>query len=178
MVEFAIIGVFFALLLVFSADLVVRLAYQGKLDRMSYSAANIIKERTELANADQVANADQADLFVLRPDAGDVLGEFSLLYETVLSSLKRTSASFDENKFGFHLHVVNYDNERNIDSHDNRGIDCQPSKPRKELDFITTFGRHATLYQVTLCYDTPSWYGQIIGQDFSRVSSRSIVMGR
>lgn len=168
-VEFAIVGVFFSLLLVFSADIVVKLAYKGKLDRMSYSAVNIIKERTELAGADK---------FDLRPDAEDVLGEFSLLYETVLSSLKRTSASFDENKFGFHLHVVNYDKERNLDRHDNRGINCQPSKPRKELDFITTFGRHATLYQVTLCYDTPSWYGQIIGQDFSRVSSRSVVMGR
>lgn len=173
MVEFAIVGVFFSLLLIFSADLVVRLAYQGKLDRMSYSAANIIKERTELAGADQ---------FDLRPDKEgnneqEGLGEFSLLYQMVTSSLARTTTNFDESKFGFHLHIVN--NNNNISGPYRRGgIDCNPSMPAQDLTFTTTFGRPATLYQVTLCYDTPNWYGNLIGEDFKRVSSRAVVMGR
>ncbi|WP_217531991.1 tight adherence pilus pseudopilin TadF [Vibrio metschnikovii] len=173
MVEFAIVGVFFALLLIFSADLVVRLAYQGKLDRMSYSAANIIKERTELEGADQ---------FGLRPDkvgenGQEELGEFSLLYQIVTSSLARTTTNFDESKFGFHLHIVN--NNNNISGPYYRGgINCNPSMPPADLTFTTTFGRPATLYQVTLCYDTPNWYGNLIGEDFKRVSSRAVVMGR
>ncbi|MGY5709041.1 tight adherence pilus pseudopilin TadF [Vibrio cincinnatiensis] len=168
-VEFAIVGVFFALLLVFSADIVVKLAYKGKLDRMSYSAVSIIKERTELAGADN---------FGLRPDdqQNNSQGEAAQLYNIVLASLKRTSGSFDDQKFGFQLHVVR--NGVNIILPYRRGIDCESRGPDKELDFITTFGRHATLYQVTLCYDTPSWFGQLIGQDFSRVSSRSVTMGR
>nr|WP_275946185.1 tight adherence pilus pseudopilin TadF [Vibrio metschnikovii] len=173
MVEFAIVGVFFALLLIFSADLVVRLAYQGKLDRISYSAANIIKERTQLADADQ---------FDLLPDTvsiddEDMPKEFFLLYEIVLASLKRTTTNFDESKFGFHLHIVN--NNNNISGPYYRGgIVCKPSMPPADLTFTTTFGRPATLYQVTLCYDTPNWYGNLIGEDFKRVSSRAVVMGR
>ncbi|MCG3722547.1 tight adherence pilus pseudopilin TadF [Vibrio cincinnatiensis] len=160
-VEFAIVGVFFALLLVFSADIVVKLAYKGKLDRMSYSAVSIIKERTELAGADNFSVED---------------AEVNIIYDIVRRSLKRTSGSFDDQKFGFQLHVVR--NGVNIILPYRRGIDCESRGPDKELDFITTFGRHATLYQVTLCYDTPLWFGQLIGQDFSRVSSRSVTMGR
>ncbi|MCG3725526.1 tight adherence pilus pseudopilin TadF [Vibrio cincinnatiensis] len=160
-VEFAIVGVFFALLLVFSADIVVKLAYKGKLDRMSYSAVSIIKERTELAGADNFSVAE---------------AEVNIIYDIVRRSLNRTSGSFDDQKFGFQLHVVR--NGVNIILPYRRGIDCESRSPDKELDFITTFGRHATLYQVTLCYDTPSWFGPLIGQDFSRVSSRSVTMGR
>ncbi|NAX04087.1 MULTISPECIES: tight adherence pilus pseudopilin TadF [Vibrio] len=160
-VEFAIIGVFFALLLVFSADIVVKLAYKGKLDRMSYSAVSIIKERTELAGADNFSVGET---------------EVDTIYDIIRRSLHRTSGSFDDKKFGFQLDIVRNGVDVVLPYH--RGIDCESQHPDSSLDFVTTFGRHATLYQVTLCYDTESWFGDLIGQDFSRVSSRSITMGR
>ena len=171
-VEFAIVGVFFALLLVFSADIVIKLAYKGKLDRMSYSAASIIKERTELVGSDQF------DL-IENPNG---LGEANMLYSIVLSSLKRTSGNFDEKNFGFQLHIKRKGN--NLSSEFTRtitrGVNCQSSAPsdNEGLDFITTFGRYATLYQVTLCYDTDNWFGHLVGEEFTRVSSRSVIMGR
>jgi len=160
-VEFAIVGVFFALLLVFSADIVVKLAYKGKLDRMSYSAVSIIKERTELAGADNFSVEET---------------EVNTIYDIVRRSLHRTTGNFNDKKFGFQLDIVR--NGVNVVLPYHRGIDCESQSPDASLDFVTTFGRHATLYQVTLCYDTDSWFGELIGRDFSRVSSRSITMGR
>lgn len=165
-VEFAIVGVFFALLLVFSADVVVKLAYKGKLERLSYSAASIMKERTEIYGADH---------FPFEP--GKPIGaEATQLYDIVLASLKRTSGNFDAEKFGFQVRMVR--ENKNVRAPFTQGINCNNNQSLQPLDFVTTFGRHATLYEVTLCYETPSWYGHLIGEEFSRVSSRSISMGR
>ncbi|QIL85346.1 ATP-binding protein [Vibrio sp. HDW18] len=165
-VEFAIVGVFFAMLLVFSADIVVKLAYKGKLERLSYSAVTIIKERTEVYGTDH---------FDFDPNQ-QIGSEATQLYEITLSSLKRTTSNFNSEKFGFQIRMVR--DNKNVRAPFKQGIDCNNTQSLQDLDFITTFGRHATLYEVTLCYDTPSWYGHLIGQQFSRVSSRSVSMGR
>ncbi|MGL4381998.1 MAG: tight adherence pilus pseudopilin TadF [Vibrio sp.] len=166
-VEFAIVGVFFALLLVFSADIVVKLAYKGKLERLSYSAAAIIKERTEVYDTDH---------FDFEPSQ-QIGTEATQLYDITLASLKRTTNNFDPEKFGFQIRMIR--ENKNVRAPFSGGyINCNNTQSLQDLDFITTFGRHATLYEVTLCYDTPSWYGNLIGQQFSRVSSRSVSMGR
>jgi hypothetical protein len=170
-VEFAIVGVFFALLLVFSADIIIKLSVKGKLERMAFSAANIIKERTELFKEGTFTVSDeQADQ----------------AYKIVKNSLTRTMSNFDSTKFGFALHVrqgigeTDEDDQTKIISQWSApsGTLCQAKPPSKDLSFTTTFGRPATLYQVTLCYDTENWYGNLIGEDFSRVSTRAVVMGR
>ncbi|WP_077773210.1 tight adherence pilus pseudopilin TadF [Salinivibrio sharmensis] len=170
-VEFAIVGVFFALLLVFSADIIIKLSVKGKLERMTVSAANIIKERTELFGEDDF-------------EVGSAQAEEA--YTIVKNSLTRTMSNFDSTKFGFALHVrqgvgeTDEDDQTKIISQWSApsGTLCQAAPPSKDLSFTTTFGRPATLYQVTLCYDTENWYGNLIGEDFSRVSSRAVVMGR
>lgn len=169
-IEFAIVGVFFALLLVFSADLVIKLSIKGKLERLSYSIVNIIKERTQLFGED--------DYSVSSTEAQED-------YTIVINSLKRTMGSFDESKFGFDLEVYqrsNYGTGDELKSagswQSSNGIQCESSKPDVEMVFQTSWGRSATFYQVTLCYDSPNWYGSLTGKDFSRITIRSASIGR
>ncbi|WP_417542967.1 tight adherence pilus pseudopilin TadF [Methylophaga thalassica] len=166
-VEFAIVGVFFSLLLVFSTDVIIKLSVKGKLDRMAFSAVSVIKERTQLFSESSLASLDQ----------NTINSEASKAYSIVTASMRRTMGNFDTDKFGFVLYVRQGDsvlkNEINLGS-----ITCSSSAPSKELSFTTTFGRDATLYQVVLCYDTDNWFGNLIGKDFSMVSSKAIIMGR
>ena len=178
-IEFAIVGIFFGLLLVFSADLVLKLNVKGTLERLSYSMANVVKERTQLFNRD---NNDDANNYQLTKEQANEA------YIITINSLNRTLGSFDKEKFGFDIQVFQRDNYGlgNIkpldrwNSFDEKkiGITCEGGEPKKELIFQTSWGRSATLYQVTLCYDTINWFGGLVGKNFSRVSVRSISVGR
>lgn len=160
-VEFAIVGVFFALLLVFSGDIVSKISIKGKLERMAFSAVSIIKERTELFGEDvfDVTN-EQAEK----------------AYHIVQSSLHRTVGDFADDRFRFVLHVRRGNSVRQWISPGR--IVCDVSTPDKNLNFMTTYGRDATLYQVALCYDTNNWFGDLIGEQFRMVSTKAIMMGR
>ncbi|WPC76447.1 tight adherence pilus pseudopilin TadF [Vibrio porteresiae] len=174
-VEFAIVGVFFSLLLVFSGDIIIKLSIKGKLERLSYSIVNIVKERTQLFGEDEYSVDDT---------------EAENAYTITVASLKRTMSSFDESKFGFVLDAYtrsDYGTGDKIDSivsgsgswvHEGSNISCQSTKPDKDLIFQTSWGRSATFYQVTLCYASPNWFGSIIGGDYSKISVRSAAVGR
>lgn len=166
-VEFAIVGVFFALLLVFSADVIVKLSVKGKLDRMAYSAVSVIKERTQLFDESSLGGISDSEID----------SEAVNMYNIVVASLQRTMNNFDSNRFGFVVHV-----RQGSDVHRAQPgaseVTCSASAPSSDLSFTTTFGRAATLYQVTLCYDTENWFGNLIGKDFSMVSTNAVTMGR
>ena len=170
-VEFAIVGVFFALLLVFSGDIIIKLSIKGKLERLSYSIVNIVKERTQLFGEDEYSIDDT---------------EAENAYTITVDSLKRTMSSFDESKFGFVLNAYRRSDYGTGDSIESLGswsqegsnISCQSSKPDKELIFQTSWGRSATFYQVTLCYASPNWFGSVMGGDYSKISVRSAAVGR
>lgn len=162
-VEFAIVGVVFSLLIVFSGDLIIKLAIKGKLDRMAYSAASIIKERTELFDEDPTTTTAEAQ---------DT-------YNYVSASLARTLNNFDANQFGYSLDVFTNDGTTTTQSTPyTTGISCTISSPPSDLFVTTSWGNIVTLYQVTLCYETDNWFGDLIGTTFNRVASYSIVMGR
>jgi tight adherence protein F len=162
-VEFAIVGVVFSLLLVFSGDIIVKLAMKGKLDRMAYSAASIIKERTQLFEEDYTTTTTEAQN----------------TYNYVVASLGRTLNNFDVNQFGYSLDVFTNDGTSTSKSTPySTGISCTVGTPSSDLFVTTSWGNIVTLYQVTLCYETDNWYGDLIGTTFNRVASYSVVMGR
>ena len=57
-IEFAIVGVVFSLLLAFSGDVIMKISIKGKLDRLSYSLVNVLKEEhnctVQIINSQQV----------------------------------------------------------------------------------------------------------------------------
>jgi tight adherence protein F len=161
-VEFAIVGVFFSMLIAFSGDIIVKLAIKGKLDRMSYSAASIAKERTQLFSESYTISKSEADN----------------LYTIVENSLKRTMGNYDSTKFGMALNVYTYTTKINTTSYSKGDITCTIPSPSESLFITTSWGRRVTLYQVTLCYETDNWFGSIIDKTYNRVQSHSIIMGR
>jgi tight adherence protein F len=166
-VEFALVGVFFALLLAFSGDIIMKLAIKGKLDRMTFSATSVIKERKQLFD----------DSYDLTTDDGDKA------FQIVENSLKRTMGSFDEDKFGFVATSYSYSTGSVVETTSivrpqGGTILCTVKPPTSDMFVTTSWGRTLTLYQVTLCYETGNWYGNLIGETFNRVQSYSVVMGR
>lgn len=166
-VEFAIVAIFFSLLIVFSGDIVIKMAVKGKLDRMSYSAAAIIKERTELFDENSFS-VTQA--------------EFDKTDAIVTASLKRTMSGFDEARYGSVLEVQTFNSSFNpaaLETFRGGSINCAIGTPLDpDLSVITTWNRMATLYRVTLCYETDNWFGNLIGEDFRMVVSQSVTIGR
>lgn len=173
-VEFAIVGVIFSLLLVFTGDLVIKLGTRGQLDRMAYSMAGLLKEKSQLFDLQEDLNQNEAE---------KTYQDAEKTYQIVKKSLTRTLGGFNENRFGYVVDVrrgsefaitITFPPDRINDcsSRDLAGPNTQ------DLGFETSWARQATLYQVTLCYDTLNWYGHLLGKDFSRVSSNAIMVGR
>lgn len=166
-VEFAIVAVFFSLLIVFSGDIVIKMAVKGKLDRMSYSAATVIKERTELF--------DENSFLVTQ-------AEFNEADTIIKASLKRTMSGFEEARYGSVLEVQTFNSISTpaaLATFRGGSIRCAIGTPLDPaLSVITTWNRMATLYRVTLCYETDNWFGKLIGEDFKMVVSNSVTIGR
>ena len=166
-VEFAIVGIIFSLLLVFTGDLVIKLATRGQLDRIAYSSVSLLKERSQLFYQDSDMTQDEAEK----------------IYKIVESSLRRTLGGFDENRFGFIINARRgVDFEFNWTSPDGLASNCTSrdlaGPYTQELGFATSGQNQVTLYQVTLCYDTLDWYGHLLGRDYQRVSTNAIMVGR
>ncbi|WP_254795850.1 tight adherence pilus pseudopilin TadF [Moritella viscosa] len=43
---------------------------------------------------------------------------------------------------------------------------------------MTSWGRRASIYRVTMVYRTENWFGALIGEEFNTVSSSAIMIGR
>lgn len=169
MVEFAIVGVAFALALAFCADTVIKMSVKGKLDRMSYSGVTIIKERTQLFNDSNFTITQ---------------GQFTQADKIIQNSLKRTMTNFDSNKFGSLLEVQTYQTNsamtpNTLIKFKGAGLTCTPPNTLDpNLAVVTSWGRKTTLYRLTLCYETENWYGELVGEDYKMVSSSSLMVGR
>lgn len=159
-VEFAIVGVFFALLIAFSGDVVMKLSIKGKLDRLAYSMVSILKERTELFGEDYALTNDLS----------------SSLFNIAQNSLSRLMSDFSVDKFGM---VVNsYDDTGKLYGQAFGGYSCSALPVDDGLLIETTWGRSITLYQVTLCYQSNNWYGGVIGETYELVRTDAVMMGR
>ena len=167
-IEFAIIGVVFSLLLAFSGDVIMKISIKGKLDRLSYSLVNVLKERTQLYDADYQLTA----------------AEVTSLNNIAKHSLARTFSVFDEAKYGFlveELSFLDADTPNPIISEQRGAIHCRVDQSIGELKKLTVFsvrGRNMPLYRVAICYESNNWFGGLVGKNYTRVMSDSIVIGR
>ncbi|GAL12453.1 Flp pilus assembly surface protein TadF ATP/GTP-binding motif [Vibrio astriarenae] len=175
-VEFAIVGVFFSLLFAFSGDVIIKLSYKGKLDRLSFSAASLLKEKTQLYDTRVFDPSMPAPTF--SDDAKEVV-------DIVTSSLERSISAFDKNQFNYTIEALTYSGTDVVESFLTEASGgCSPSQNLELLDnggnlsVVSSWGRRTPIYRVTLCYDTNNWIGSLLGTDFTRVSSSSVIIGR
>lgn len=169
MVEFAIVGILFALVLAFCADVVIKMTVKGKLDRMSFSGVSIIKERTQLF--------DDSNFTITK-------AQFDKSDKILQNSLQRTMTNFDKNKYGSLLEVQTYQTNaamtpNTLIKYKGGSLTCSPPDTLDTgLAVVTSWGRKTTLYRLTLCYETDNWYGGVVGKDYKMVSSSSLMVGR
>ncbi|MGR5429578.1 tight adherence pilus pseudopilin TadF [Vibrio astriarenae] len=175
-VEFAIVGIFFSLLFAFSGDVIIKLSYKGKLDRLSFSAVSILKEKTQLYDNRTFDPGQTVPTF--NDDAKEVV-------DIVTASLGRSISAFDINQFSYTIESLTYNGTSAVDTFITEASGgCVPNQDLKTLDnggnlsVISSWGRRTPVYRVTLCYDTNNWMGSLLGTDFSRVSSSSVIIGR
>ncbi len=171
-IELALVASVMIFVLAFTTDVVLNQSVKGKLDRMSYSIVNIMKERTQLYAANDVIDSDQVDQ----------------IYEVLIQSLTRTIGSFEASQLGMYVEQQKFTAddvpiEPQVGVHlFSRGtLACNPPtslRNQEMLSVVTTFDRRATLYMVTICYQGNNWFGELMGEDYSRIRSYSIMIGR
>lgn len=134
---------------------------------MAYSGATIIAERTQLFGEDDF-------------DVDKEEGESN--YKIIMSSLSRTMSNFSAENFGYSLDRFTYstgDTTATQNSIYTKGQQCTISIPSTNMLITSGWGRSLNLYQVTLCYEADSWFGDLINKVYSnRVHSYSIAIGR
>lgn len=181
-VEFSIISVVLLIFMFFVADLVMRQATVGKLDRLSYSIAGVLRERIQLYDR-------REDLSL--SDIGDIYQLANRMIKDMNPSAKDYGLQLKVQQLFFEPRVDLTDNEKhpvrkkdffmtNVEIDESR---CQPLKSISELQDLSprgSYGRWVPLYQVTLCLTTNSWYTRLIGGSSKQpvIASSAVVMLR
>lgn len=159
MVEFALVGLVFAAALAFCTEAVISIATKGKLDRLVYSGVSLLKERTALF--------DENNLTVSS-------AEFNQLSSIMQNSFERMTNSFDVRKYGIRLEAWTPDSDDAV-LQTGGALNCSAKAPLTEnMSVMTSWGRRASLYRLTVCYEIPSWFSQ--GQN--TVQSSALMIGR
>lgn len=172
-IEFSIVAVIFAVYLAFTGDIVAKTSMVGKLDRLSFSAVSVIKERTQLYQ-----KANVVDYTMSSTEATEI-------YNVLKRSMERTTKSFSANDFGMLLEEQTYDDagtRRALVKYDQGQNRCNVSQSLSDIEdnlsVTTTWGRKSTLYRVTLCYETENGVAGLLDNGFTTVTSSSVILGR
>jgi tight adherence protein F len=151
-VEFALLATFMSLLILFTADVVIKQNMLGNLDKLSYSAVNLLKERNELYAGEEEATEQE------------VIDVRNLL----VTSLSDSIGGFELNEFSltFEQQLVDNDNHTATGPEFNLNGGCTINTSLASLITaipglapISNGGRRARVYQVTLCYNTTNFFG-------------------
>ncbi len=176
-IELALVGSVIAVFLAFISDVVAMQTMQGHLQRLSFSGASIIKERTQLYDGSETIDAKQVNKIT------------SILN----GSLTRTMSGFDPQNLGVVYEQVQFkvNDKKELEARplsdgvpfSNGGLQsCKPERPLPSLADALAVKTEAdtgiTLYQVTLCYKGSNWFGSLVGEDYSTVRVSSIMVGR
>ena len=167
-IEFAMVAVFFSLLIAFSGDVIIKLSLKGKLDRLSYSLVNVLKERTQLYDTDYQLTTKEVDDI-------DIIAQHSLL---------RTFGHFEREHYGLLVEELSFKQvgTPNPAISEKRGVVAcrikQTIDSLESMTVVTNRGREMPLYRVTVCYESDNWIGGILGREFTHVMSDSVVIGR
>ena len=131
----------------------------GKLDRISYSLAGIIRERARLYSDDDQLTKEQ-------------VSQLRLLANNMLSN-----SGLSQPSLAIKIETVHF-NPTQSPAAENKVIDgtkslsfsigtCEPDKPLKELTQLSSFSnarRWIPLYQVTLCLPVDTWHNTLFSQ--------------
>ncbi|WP_246201551.1 tight adherence pilus pseudopilin TadF [Budvicia diplopodorum] len=170
-VEFAMIGVVLTFLTAFLVDLVLQQAMIGKLDRVTYSVAGTLRERTQLYHNDEYLNQRQVDTIsqlakkvLLDMESGADLSNLSITVEEL---------HFVEPKLTSNLHsrvVSRYNSFRSGPE------TCTPYTKLNNMQDLSpkgSYGRWVPMYQVTLCLPSVSWFTRFTGGGDGKTQHKS-----
>lgn len=176
-VEFVLISIALIFFIFFLTDLVVRQATVGKLDRVSYSVAGILRERIQLFDARETLNQQDVD------SAAD-------LAKKILTDMNST---IDLSQMSLHVEEMHFEDPIRLGD-DRKQIklykswdsgsagQCLPPQSLNQLQQLTprgSYGRWVPLYQVTVCLPTFSWFTRLTStEETPMMSSFAIVMLR
>lgn len=142
----------------------------GKLDRISYSLAGIIRERTRLYKNNELTQLQVNQLKKIADnmlsDSGLSEANLAIKIETVHFNATKSSVAEDK--------VID-----NTKSSSFSIGSCEPDKPLKALSQLSSFsnvGRWIPLYQVTLCLPADTWYNSLFNQAGNALSIKSSAM--
>lgn len=176
-VEFVLISIALIFFIFFLTDLVIRQATVGKLDRVSYSVAGILRERIQLFDARETLN--QQDV-----DAAADLAKKILMDMNSTIDLSQMSLHVEEMHFEDPIRLGDDRKQIKIYKSWDSGssVHCMPPQPLNEQQQLTprgSYGRWVPLYQVTVCLPTFSWFMRLTSTDETpMMSSFAIVMLR
>lgn len=177
-IEFALIGLALTFFTAFLVDLVVQQAMIGKLDRVTYSMAGAIRERTQLYRSDEYLNQNQVDTVALL--AKKVLQDMESGADLSKLSMTIEELHFVEPK------LTSGTNDRVVSRYNSFRSGPQTCAPFTTLNNMQdlspkgSYGRWVPLYQVTICLPTSSWFTRITsgGDDKTQQKSFAIVVVR
>ncbi|MBA0188847.1 flp pilus assembly surface protein TadF [Pectobacterium odoriferum] len=177
-IEFVIISIVLIFMIFFISDLVMRQAMVGKLDRVSYSVAGILRERNQLF--DEREKLEQRDI------------EQSL--QLAVRMLRDMHTDADLSKLRVRVEEVHFNQPDSLTDTSQTvklyrtwqagsGGECQAPQPLNQLTYLSprgSYGRWVPLYQVSVCLPTISWFTRLtagLGEE-PVMSSFAIVMVR
>lgn len=170
-----------AMCMMFAGDLAAKMTIQGELDNLSYSMANIVRDRTAL-----YSHADNVREELSRQDAEQI-------DRIVRSNLTRQRAGFNNDKYAVIVEGVTFDSASNVNTPatvkqlksfhlGNKQLNCNPppSSEFKALTPYTNKKRYMPMYRVTICYESPNLFYTFSGAEEGAlvIQSSSINVGR
>lgn len=163
-VEMCGILMLFAILIILGSDVGTLIKTQNSLDKMSYSLAGLIRERTYLYNGKMLTEDDIDDLY----NIALILNEKTLNKE-----------------LGLVVEAMEVNNKAQTKySEFSRGkIECKFDRNIEELaklSFVTKFDISSSAYKVTLCAENNNLFMPIKGVSLNRLEpiASSVVYGR
>ncbi|MBY3787053.1 hypothetical protein HPQ32_01135 [Photobacterium carnosum] len=154
-IELAFVLMFLCLLTLFTADIAMQLFTRAKLDRVSYSLVNVLKERTRFYDGNNTLT--QHDYEQLYTIAG------KLLPDTNYGVLIKSTVS-----------------KKDINTPSMASVKCSPVVINPALIPISSLtGVKFPVYQVTVCASFNSWFGKFThGKNTFVIQSTSVMPGR
>ncbi|MFV8413596.1 tight adherence pilus pseudopilin TadF [Vibrio owensii] len=164
-IEFSIVAFVFAAVITFSMDVAVKLSHKGKIDRLSHSLVNVIRERTQLySGVEQLTGIDADEI-----------------YQIAASKLEGSIPQFAPNLLGVNVEAAFYDDTENFVSFKRGDVEC--GVPHIKEDFVKHTvqredGKRHPVYNVNICYSINNIFS--VG-DFGKtttIESESWAVGR
>ncbi|CNK81264.1 putative tight adherance operon protein [Yersinia frederiksenii] len=167
-IEFSLVFLIIALFIKSMISIAEHYSTIGKLDRVSYSLAGVIRERSQLYHDDNILTQKQVD-------------QLHDLAESML-----VNSNIPSHDLAIRVETVHF-NQTQSSEVENKIIDdtkslsfsfgsCEPDSPLRELTHLSSFSnakRWIPLYQVTLCFPADPWYHTLSNQNGPAIAIKS-----